>query len=55
MSESTAPIYKMSYSTSSGEEMSMADLNGKAILIVNTATQCGLAPQFEGLEELHQT
>jgi len=32
----------------------MADFEGKVILIVNTATQCGLAPQFEGLEILHQ-
>ncbi|MCL4143709.1 UNVERIFIED_CONTAM: hypothetical protein GTU68_028459 [Idotea baltica] len=32
----------------------MSDFNGKSVLIVNTATQCGLTPQFEGLEQLHQ-
>lgn len=32
----------------------MADYKGKPVLIVNTATQCGLTPQFEGLEKLHQ-
>ncbi len=32
----------------------MAELKGKAVLIVNTATKCGLAPQFRELEVLHQ-
>ena len=33
----------------------MAEYKGKPILIINTATKCGLTPQFEGLEKLHQT
>ena len=32
----------------------MQDFKGKVVLIVNTATQCGLTPQFDGLEKLHQ-
>ncbi len=32
----------------------MKCFEGKAVLIVNTATKCGLAPQFKGLEYLHQ-
>lgn len=32
----------------------MSDFRGKVVLVVNTATRCGLAPQFRELEQLHQ-
>lgn len=47
-------FYQLSAKTPQGKEISMADYKGKAVLIVNTATKCGLAPQFEGLEALHE-
>ena len=47
-------FYQLKAKTPSGQEISMAEFKGKVILIVNTATKCGLAPQFEGLEKLHQ-
>jgi len=47
-------FYDLIARTPPGKELPMADFKGKAVLIVNTATRCGLAPQFRGLEALHQ-
>lgn len=47
-------IYDYTAKTPAGENLPMSAYTGKAILIVNTATKCGLAPQFRELEELHQ-
>lgn len=35
-------------------EVSLADYKGKVLLIVNTATGCGLTPQYEALEQLYR-
>ncbi|MBN2281632.1 MAG: glutathione peroxidase [Candidatus Marinimicrobia bacterium] len=47
-------FHDLKFKTPQGKEIKMSEYQGKAILIVNTATQCGLAPQFDGLEKLHQ-
>ncbi|MEZ8743190.1 glutathione peroxidase [Vibrio sp. 10N.261.49.A5] len=40
----------------SNEEIELCEeFQGKTLLIVNTASQCGFTPQFEQLEQLHQT
>ena len=48
-------FYDLKVKTPSGKTIEMADFKDKAVLIVNTATKCGLAPQFDGLEKLHET
>jgi len=47
-------FYKLKVRTPRGEIINMSDFRGKPVLIVNTATKCGLSAQFTGLENLHQ-
>lgn len=41
--------------TLTGEVFNLKDLKGKKVMIVNTASKCGLTPQYEKLEALHET
>lgn len=41
--------------TLTGEERSLADFEGDVVLVVNTASECGLTPQYEGLQRLYDT
>lgn len=47
-------IYNFEVALEDGTVYSLEKYAGKPIIIVNTATKCGLAPQFEQLEELYQ-
>jgi glutathione peroxidase len=48
-------IYDIPVRTIDGDETTLRDYEGKALLLVNVASQCGLTPQYAGLEELHKT
>jgi glutathione peroxidase len=47
-------IYDYSVKKVDESEVSLKDYEGKAMLIVNTATGCGFTPQYDGLEALYK-
>ncbi|MEV6207940.1 glutathione peroxidase [Kitasatospora sp. NPDC051914] len=47
-------LYDIPLHTLAGEPASLADHKGKALLLVNVASKCGLTPQYAGLERLQQ-
>jgi glutathione peroxidase len=47
-------IYDFSAQTIKGEQKQLADYRGQVLLIVNTATKCGFAPQFKELQQLYE-
>ena len=49
-----ASLHDFSTSSLSGEPVALADFAGKAVLVVNVASACGLTPHYAGLEALQQ-
>lgn len=49
-----ASIYDFSARTLAGDDVSLRQFEGKALLIVNTASACGFTPQYKGLRQLHE-
>jgi glutathione peroxidase len=49
----THSFYDLKAKTIDGKDFTFADLKGKKILVVNTASKCGFTPQYEDLEKLY--
>jgi glutathione peroxidase len=54
VSEEKGTIYQFTVKDINGDDFTFSSLKGKKIMVVNTASKCGLTPQYEQLEELYK-
>ena len=47
-------VHSFKAQLSNGEEVGLDTFRGNVMLIVNTASKCGLTPQYEGMEKLYE-
>jgi glutathione peroxidase len=47
-------FHSFTVKTITGEEISLSEFRGKKVLVVNTASKCGLTPQYENLQKLYE-
>lgn len=55
VSQAQNSIHKFKVEDIDGNTFDLSSLKGKKVLIVNTASKCGLTPQYEQLQELYET
>lgn len=55
ITERAETVYQYELNSINGENISLSDYEGDLLLIVNTASECGFTPQYEGLQELYET
>jgi glutathione peroxidase len=54
MTKTTTDVLSVPFETITGERTSLNDFAGKAVLIVNVASECGFTPQYAGLQALYE-
>lgn len=47
-------VYDFTAQLLNGEDKALSDYQGKVLLIVNTASECGFTPQYKGLQEMYE-
>jgi len=52
---SITPVHDLEFTSLENAPMPLSEYAGQPILLVNTASKCGLTPQYEGLQQLHET
>lgn len=53
--EPVSPIYAIEINALDGTALDLSEFKGKKLMIVNVASKCGLTPQYEELQKLHET
>ena len=48
-------LHDFTLKTIDGQDKSLKDFEGQVCLVVNVASKCGLTPQYEGLQKLHDS
>lgn len=55
MDQASENIYQYQVTDLYGESFDFSNLKGKKVMVVNTASECGLTPQYEDLQKLYDT
>ena len=54
MTERADSLFELTFTTLGGDDVPLATYEGRPVLVVNTASQCGFTPQYEGLEAVYR-